>query len=145
MPIKLTELDKQTLKTAIESGGWITGTRYPDRYFYGKRYVVKGSAKIRPQTFRRLYDAGLLRPNGDEGGHYYFYQVTDKETSRTMNEKKVTQFLKAAYEEFVNRKYDNPKWADAEFDTMTYDLEKNSFEFVVDGKTYAVTVEQRGL
>lgn len=75
MTIKLTELDKQTLKTAIESGGWITQTRYPDKCFFGKRYEVN-KTKIRPQTFRRLFDAGLLKQNGNEGS-YYFYQVTD--------------------------------------------------------------------
>lgn len=75
--IKLTELDKQTLKTAIESGGWITEGRYqyPHRYYFGKRYEVN-KTKIRAQTFRRLFDAGLLKQNGNEGS-YYFYQVTD--------------------------------------------------------------------
>lgn len=78
-PIKLTELDKQTLKTAIESGGWITEGRYrhPHHFYFGKRYAVKGSEKIRAQTFRRLLDAGLLKQNGNEGMYYYFYQVTD--------------------------------------------------------------------
>lgn len=79
MTVKLTALDKQTLKTAIESGGWITETRYPDRHFFGKRYEVN-KAKIRPQTFRRLRDAGLLKQNGNEGP-YYFYQVTNEARS----------------------------------------------------------------